>query len=31
MLIQGNLEGILSKKVRLDLPTALRYALDIAR
>ncbi|KAJ4707080.1 putative Serine-threonine protein kinase [Melia azedarach] len=30
-LPKGNLEGILSKKVRLDLPTALRYALDIAR
>ncbi|KAH9739188.1 hypothetical protein KPL71_019047 [Citrus sinensis] len=31
MVEQGNLKGILSKKVRLDLPTALRYALDIAR
>lgn len=30
-LPKGNLKGILSKKVRLDLPTALRYALDIAR
>ncbi|KAI9162049.1 hypothetical protein LWI28_023295 [Acer negundo] len=30
-LPNGNLDDILSKKVRLDLPTALRYALDIAR
>ncbi|KAJ4847529.1 hypothetical protein Tsubulata_003953 [Turnera subulata] len=30
-LPKGNLEEILSKKVRLDIPTALRYALDIAR
>ncbi|KAF3444329.1 hypothetical protein FNV43_RR14019 [Rhamnella rubrinervis] len=30
-LSKGNLEDILNKRVRLDLPTALRYALDIAR
>uniref|UniRef100_A0A5B7BTI2 Protein kinase domain-containing protein n=1 Tax=Davidia involucrata TaxID=16924 RepID=A0A5B7BTI2_DAVIN len=30
-LSKGNLGDILAKKVRLDLPTALRYALDIAR
>lgn len=30
-LPKGNLDKILSTKVRLDLPTALRYALDIAR
>ncbi|KAK6927897.1 Ankyrin repeat [Dillenia turbinata] len=30
-LPKGNLHDILSKKIRLDLPTALRYALDIAR
>lgn len=31
VLFQGNLEDILRKRVRLDLTTALRYALDIAR
>ncbi|KAI5559359.1 hypothetical protein POPTR_017G123100v4 [Populus trichocarpa] len=30
-LPKGNLDGILTTKVRLDIPTALRYALDIAR
>ncbi|KAL5743382.1 hypothetical protein ACOSP7_026232 [Xanthoceras sorbifolium] len=30
-LPEGNLDDILSKKVRLDVPTALRYALDISR
>lgn len=30
-LPKGNLDDILTKKVRLDLPTALRFALDIAR
>jgi integrin-linked kinase len=30
-LSRGNLDNILAKKVRLDVPTALRYALDIAR
>ncbi|XAR51496.1 Non-specific serine/threonine protein kinase [Bertholletia excelsa] len=30
-LSKGNLDDILAKKIRLDLPTALRYALDIAR
>ncbi|KAK2986752.1 hypothetical protein RJ640_010977, partial [Escallonia rubra] len=30
-LSKGNLDDILVKKARLDLPTALRYALDIAR
>ncbi|KAI8031098.1 Integrin-linked protein kinase 1 [Camellia lanceoleosa] len=30
-LSKGNLDDILTKKIRLDLPTALRYALDIAR
>ncbi|XP_059644053.1 integrin-linked protein kinase 1-like [Cornus florida] len=30
-LSKGNLNEILDKKVRLDIPTAVRYALDIAR
>ncbi|CAK7344195.1 unnamed protein product [Dovyalis caffra] len=30
-LPKGNLDEILTRKVRLDVPTALRYALDIAR
>ncbi|XP_052195360.1 integrin-linked protein kinase 1-like [Diospyros lotus] len=30
-LSKGNLDDILAKKIRLDLQTALRYALDIAR
>lgn len=30
-LSEGNLENILTKKTRLDLVTAMRYALDIAR
>ncbi|KAM7529811.1 hypothetical protein LguiB_033221 [Lonicera macranthoides] len=30
-LSRGNLDNILARKVRLDIPTALRYALDIAR